>query len=493
MSKKNEFTQEVLEWKENHPHAIMIPKSEVGNDLYNHVVIGNPFRSVGIFGGAGSGKTESLFKPIITHAVNTGCGVLMYDYKSPELAEFLKAQNPKIPVYHVDFNDPINSAKVNPIAPKYITNNLVALELAQALYYNLNPKALSGSQDPFWDNSAISIIQATIWYLKEHATETCNIPTLIDVILRPIGEVLDELRKDPVCAKLLASVLSSYDSKATNLLASISSTVQSPLGQLIGEDITHILSADETPLDINNLNEPCILIVGTNQDTPQAYSPLISLIITSALRVMNKPNKHPSYFIGDEAPTIYIPKIEDYPAVTRSRKISFIYGAQDISQIDKAYGKERREALLSNLANQFFGRSPNKESLQYVCALFGKTDIEYRSNNMNSSTTYGTEITRSSSGGEAYSIQQRDVLQPTDILNFGPGQFAFIGADSPPRESKMMIVKIMQFGGVQAKQQIGKRQSNVNGQLVKGAEKTAKGGLHLIHWIFRFFTKIKID
>lgn len=438
-------------WKQQFKNALYFPKAN------QYTAVGNPFRSIGIFGGAGSGKTESLFKPTIAQAVKQGAGIVLYDYKSPELGQFLKdcvegnklTGGRSLPVYHVDFNDPYISAKINPLAPKYIKDPLAAKELAKALYYNLNPKALSSSGDPFWDNNAISILQATIWYLKVHEPERCDIPSVVNLVLSPLGDLLDALRQDSTCSKLLAPVLSAYDQQSSNLLASIAATVQSPLSQLIGDDITYIMetSNEETPLDINNPDNPCILIIGTNQQVPEAYSPLISLILTVALRQMNQADMHPSYVILDEAPTIYIPGIENYPAVTRSRKIAFVYGAQDISQIDKAYGKDRRNALLSNLANQFFGRTPSNETIKYICDLFGKEDREYVSQSHSSSTSSGDKSSSRTSGSStSVSVQQRAVLQAQDILGFKPGQFAFLNADPMPHDTPLSIVQLLSFG-----------------------------------------------
>lgn len=419
--------------------VLAIPKSKWGKIDLPSVQIGNPYRSIGIFGGAGSGKSESLFKTIIAHAVKNQMGVILYDYKSPELADFLKSQKPTIPVYHIDFDNPERSAKVNPIAPRYIKNTLSALELAQSLYFNLNPKALSSGGDPFWDNSAISIIQATIWFLKEEDPDNCNIPMLVEVLLRPFEDVLELLKHNDTCRKLVASVLSG--SGSVNLLSSIASTVQSPLSRLIEDDISYIMSSDESPLDVNDPQNPCVLILGMNQENPQAYSPLVSLVITAALRRMNQPDKHPSFVILDEAPTIYIPKIEDYPAVTRSRKIAFVYGAQDISQIDKAYGKDRRQALVTNLGYQFFGRTPNTETIQYIMKLFGKEDREYASQSWsNSESSSKGGGSSSASQSESVSVQQRDRITPEDILMFAPGQFAVISDNRP------QVVNLSSFG-----------------------------------------------
>ena len=76
------------EWEKENPHHISFLKADFGNIPV--LKIGNPFRSFGIFGGAGSGKTESIFKPIIEQAVRQKAGIILYDYKSPELDNFLK-------------------------------------------------------------------------------------------------------------------------------------------------------------------------------------------------------------------------------------------------------------------------------------------------------------------------------------------------------------------------------------------------------------------
>lgn len=442
--------QEGLEqhsWETENPQHIPFPKAKFLHAPF--LKVGNPFRSFAVIGGAGSGKSESVFKPIIASAVKQNSSIILYDYKNPELGDFLISLKPTLPIYRIDFNNAFLSDRINPIAPRYINTIHSALEFAQALYFNLNPKSITNTGDPFWDNSAISIIQATIWYLREEAPKECNIPTLVEFLLRPLQDGLNLISENETCRKLVASSLSSLDS--TNLISSISSTVQQPLSRLIGNDIKQIMEQDQTPLDINDPNNPCILIIGMNEDNPSAYAPLISLIITACLKQMNKPNKHPSYIILDEAPTIYIPKIEDYPSVTRSRRISFVYGAQDISQIDKAYGKERRQALLSNLGTQFFGRTPNPETIKYMIDLFGKEDKVFlstsKSSNSGSSGSFNkTSHSEGSSSSQSTSIQQREVLTPQRIINFYPGEFAFIGSDVDPSSSTQFVVSLSQFG-----------------------------------------------
>ena len=71
------------------------------------------------------------------------------------------------------------------------------------------------------------------------------------------------------------------------------------------------------------------------------------------MRQMNKPNQQKSVVLLDEAPTIYIPNIEQIPATARSNKIATIFGVQDFSQLVDNYGQDKAQIILANLGNQF--------------------------------------------------------------------------------------------------------------------------------------------
>ena len=89
----------------------------------------------------------------------------------------------------------------------------------------------------------------------------------------------------------------------------------------------------------------------------EAFAPLISCICTVALKSMNQQNKHHSFVLLDEAPTLYIPKFEQIPATARSNKVVTIFMAQDLSQIEKNYGMKEAETIVSNLNNHFLRAS----------------------------------------------------------------------------------------------------------------------------------------
>lgn len=105
------------------------------------------------------------------------------------------------------------------------------------------------------------------------------------------------------------------------------------------------------------------------------------------MRQMNKPRQQKSVVLLDEAPTIYIPNIEQIPATARSNKIATIFGVQDFSQLVDNYGEDKAQIIISNLGNQFFGRVTNGRTAEMVGKLFSKEDRTYINKNIGTGTS----------------------------------------------------------------------------------------------------------
>jgi type IV secretory pathway TraG/TraD family ATPase VirD4 len=383
----------------------------------------NPFRSVFIAGGAGSGKSESLIKPIILESVRQDyCGIL-YDFKDPELSTYLYtalAQKEKSPVTfkRISFSDLASSARCNPLAPRYLHTLSHAEEYATVIINNLVPESITKMD--FWNRSAIALLQSTIWYFKENRPQECDLPHIVAFLQSSHHDVIKTLMQDETCKRLISSIVTAYEQNAEGQLAGSISTLQLALNKINTPEIAYLLGRDEVNLDINNPNEPTFLAIGNDPNIQGSISPVISLIITVSLRMMNKADKHHSVVILDEAPTLYIPNFESIPATARSNKISIVFCCQDLSQVIDRYGKGKKDILLSNLAYQFWGRVSHFETSQYMIQLAGKDDVimETYSSSSSSSTNSST-----SSNSVSQSKQLRDNLKIQHIQNFAPGNF----------------------------------------------------------------------
>jgi hypothetical protein len=398
--------------------------------------LGNPFRGIYIQGGAGSGKSASIFEPIIKQIAEQEYTGILYDFKSPELTEKIRASysGSIVKFRNVDFKNPYQSDRINPIAPNYLTKSVIVLEYSQTLVNNLIPESIKKAD--FWSNNTKMILSGVIWWLKEEHPKFCTLPHAISLLLHTdIKMLLDKVSTNYEAAGMVASLKQSFEKEAGNQTAGILSTVQTAIAQLNSKDVFWMLSGNDVDLNLNNPQNPTFLCLGNDSTLPQVYAPVISLIISVAMRQMNKPNQQKSVVLLDEAPTIYIPNIEQIPATARSNKIATIFGVQDFSQLVDNYGQDKAQIILANLGNQFFGRVTNGKTAEMVKNLFSKEDRIFI--NKNTGTGTGGTIVHTQSNqskGKSETIQERDRVKVSDLINLEPGEFYGIIAEGKPKE-----------------------------------------------------------
>jgi hypothetical protein len=399
------------------------------------IKISNIFRGILVCGGAGSGKSKSIFYPLISQLIKKDfCGII-YDFKSPELSEYANAcftDKNKTSLKFLDFKNIKNSEKVNPLSPKYVTKQSVAFELATTLINNLLPESIK--QKDYWTRSCISVTAGAIWYLRKKHPSFSTLPHLIAMILSfPSGLLIEKLSSDNETAGMISSLKEAYDNKAESQIAGVVGTLKNAIAQLNLPEIFYLLSSDDINLDLNNKENPVFLCIGNDSTLSATYAPAISLIISACVNVMNQPNKHKSAILLDEAPTIYIPGIEQIPATARSNKIATIFGLQDISQLTQKYGEDKTQVLLSNLGNQFYGRTVNQKSANVICSLFGKHDVKTKTKSKSTGASIKGLLggVEKSSNNKSYSesYQLRSKLDVSDLTNMKAGVFSGLVAE----------------------------------------------------------------
>jgi hypothetical protein len=402
------------------------------------IAIENIYRGIYIQGGAGSGKSKSIIEPIIEQSAKNSMAGLLYDFKSPELTENVidnYERHTKINTYFVDFKNPSRSNRVNPISPKYLTKSAVAFELSQTLINNLLPETIKKRE--YFDREAQSILTGVIWFMRNNYPEYCTIPHIISLFSHVgMDKILEMVATDPEAIGMMSSIKQAMDRKANRLVASVMSTLQNALATLNNPEIFWILSGEDFTLDLNDPENPKFMCIGNDSTLSSTYAPVISLIISSAVRLMNQPDKHRSVVILDEAPTIYIPKFEQIPATARSNKVATIYAAQDFGQVEDQNGKDKAQVLLSNLGTQIFGRTTNLKTAEMIKSIFSKQDKTFVTNSENKGKSGGLawQLGRNKNKGLNESIQERDRVKVTDIMNLNTGEFYGIVAEGKPRE-----------------------------------------------------------
>ncbi|PIJ21403.1 hypothetical protein BVV03_11385, partial [Serratia sp. OSPLW9] len=138
--------------------------------------------------------------------------------------------------------------------------------------------------------------------------------------------------------------------------------------------------------------------------------------------MLNQQGKEKSLFMLDEFPTVFVPNVEQLPATARSNKVATVLACQDIAQMIDKYGKDKTDTILSNLGNQFYGRTTNPTTAQRVSQIFGKSDklMETQSDNYDRTLVMGD---RRKGSGKSYAYQERDLVKIQDVATLPTGSF----------------------------------------------------------------------
>ena len=140
---------------------------------------------------------------------------------------------------------------------------------------------------------------------------------------------------------------------------------------------------------------------------------------------MNQPDKHPSFVLLDEAPTVFIPNIEVLPNTGRSNKIATVIMCQDLAQLEDGYGREKADVLFASCNSHFYGRVASSKTAEILSKQFGKADKVYITANEGRNTRkFGKTV------GRSETIQERDVIKPSEFLNLQVGEFAGLAVES---------------------------------------------------------------
>ncbi|PTT73413.1 type IV secretory system conjugative DNA transfer family protein [Chryseobacterium sp. HMWF001] len=408
----------------------ILPEKKANAEVFSingETEILNPYSGIFISGGAGSGKSKSLIEPLIKEAGAKGYTGVIYDFKFPELAQYTETayMGSDIARYYFNFEDLTRSHRINPISPELMTKEAFAREFAYTILVNLNPQMIS--KPDFWSDNATSLLASTFWYLREKHPSFCTLPHAISMILQPNFEaLLRELCSVPKCGDMIAPIMTAYEQGADNQLAGVLSSLQVSLSKINSDEIYYLMSESDFSLELNNPDKKGILTIGNNPQLSSTYAPLIGLILTSISKQLNRQGKEKSIFMVDEFPTVYIPNVEQLPATARSNKVATILACQDIAQLSDKYGREKTETILSNLGNQFYGRTPNPQTAKRVSEIFGKAEQVVVSESKRTFDLSDKNVTTST--------RETDIVKSQDVANLDTGSFFTVLSEGLQRQ-----------------------------------------------------------
>src|SRR6201996_9445455 len=116
-----------------------------------------------------------------------------------------------------------------------------------------------------------------------------------------------------------------------------------------------------------------MVVLANDPSTQNINSACYSVVMNRLTKLINSKGNLPSALIIDEIPTLYTYKIENLLAVARSNKGAILMGLQELPQFNQHYGKDTAATIPAVVGNVLAGSVRNKEPLEWLERLFGKS------------------------------------------------------------------------------------------------------------------------
>lgn len=386
----------------------------------------NPFRAAIVLGTPGSGKSYAVVNQFIKQQIEKGYTGYIYDFKFPDLSTIAynhllnnREGYEKTPTFYViNFDDPSRSHRCNPINPSFMDDISDAYESAYTIMLNLN-RTWVQKQGDFFVESPIILFAAIIWYLRIYEDgKYCTFPHAIEFLNKSYEDIFPILTSYPDLENYLSPFMDAWKSGAADQLQGQIASAKIPLSRMISPQLYWVMSGDEFTLDINNPDDPKMLVVGNNPDRQNIYGAALGLYNSRIVKLINKKGQLKSSVIIDELPTIYFKGLDNLIATARSNKVAVLLGFQDFSQLKRDYGDKEAAVVMNTVGNIFSGQVVG-DTAKTLSDRFGKVLQKRQSMTINRNDK-STSI----------STQMDSLIPPSKISNLTQGMFVGAVADN---------------------------------------------------------------
>lgn len=366
------------------PYSVNIPmqyyyKKKVHNGFINVV---NPFRGTILIGTPGSGKSFGVVNPFIRQMIDKGYTMCLYDFKFPDLGQIayyhylLAKQHGKSKDYQfnvINLDQVEKSRRINPLRADYIATLADASETAEAIVESLQKSDSNGGSEKFFTQSAVNFLASCIYFVSRHeGGKYSTFAHLLAFLNRTYEEIFTCLNTYPVLESLLSPFASALQKKAYDQLEGQIGTLKIFISRLNTEETAWVFSGDDFNLKISDPKHPSILILANSPATQNINSTCYSVVVNRLTRLINTKGNLPTAIIADEAPTLFIHKVENLISTARSNKVAVLLGLQELPQLKQLQGKDTATTMTAVIGNVISGSVRNKETLEWLERLFGK-------------------------------------------------------------------------------------------------------------------------
>ncbi len=371
-----------------------------------------------VVGGSGSGKSASYSIPnahqMLGSYVFTDPKGELYD----RTAGYLREHGYKIKVLnlvHPQFSD-----GYNPLL--HISSEIDVDIIANTIVKG--QKSEGGGSDPFWDDSAETLLKALIYYLMAtRPEEEKNLASCAEMVRAANSNggsnVLTELMSQLPYDHPARMNYKSIEIAPEKTYSSILSTLQSKLGKFDSKEIAELTSTDTINFEEIGSQKTAVYVISS--DTHGAYDFLLTIFFAQMIQQLydfadnnGGKLKERTYFILDEFANIgRIPDFDKKISTSRSRGISFSVILQNLDQLEAIYEKAN-ETIIGNCDTHVFLGSNSQKTVEYFSKALGEKTISHESISTNRDKEHKKTGTSDSDQIMARALMTPDELRRMD-------------------------------------------------------------------------------
>lgn len=406
------------------------------------IYFGDPCTNFLVYGGAGSGKTKSIGKPLLEQYIKHGWAGMITDYKDYDYTKtayaLVKKYGYKNKFYYMNFVDLSRSYRCNIIKPSVVRDDALLVQLIDDI---LLAYAGDAKKDE-WYLGAAGIFKGVAVRFFYDYPQYCNLPVVVNFIAQSTPDKIEKfLAARPESKALGKGFLDASDSKKTQ--ASYLSTLTSYISDFaFNKKLHYVLSGDDFDFNLIDPKDPKLFAVSNSFQYDSLISPVIALMMVLNFRQFTMRNEVYFFNLMDEATTFKVRDFEKNPSVLREYKCSFVLLTQSGAKIEKLYGKLDRSSIESNFANLFLGRTKDPEALKYYSIFFSKKEEERRT------FTTGTSTNNNSSSISKTKTRETR-YEPEFFTRLKQGEFVGSAAQSNMPEFHLQLKQFVEPPGAE--------------------------------------------
>lgn len=355
----------------------------VDNGQYHNLVIGS----------TGSGKTQTIVKPMVNLLAKKGESMIITDPKGEIYkysASYLKERGYRIIV--LNFREPQRGNSWNPLTLPYRYykngNQDKAIELLNDVALNILYDPSNKSESDFWEKSAADYFSGLALGLFEDAKErevnlnSINYMSAVGEERYAMSNYIKEyfgLKGEKSTPYIFAtSTINAPNDTKGGLLATFRQKIRN---FSTGEALSEMLSySDFNMRDIGNGKTAVFMII---HDEKKTYHSLMTIFIKQCYETLidvaqENGGKLPyrTNFILDEFANM--PPLKDVDAMVsaaRSRDIRFTFIIQNFAQLNDVYGENVAEIIKGNCGNLVYLISTEMKALEEISKMCGEIKV----------------------------------------------------------------------------------------------------------------------